>query len=80
MIVEKSNGVCPVNHSASNGVAKPQVDDVLLVDIDVDSISTVPSVKEYKKLRNVMSMITRFYRDGSEKKGAVSIAQQFVTE
>jgi len=55
-------GVCPVNQN------RTPKEEVLLVDIDVDSISEVPSVKEYKKLRNVMSMITRFYRDGSERK------------
>jgi len=67
-------GRCPVNHGATNGsaaneTAKPQnSEEVQLIDIDVDSISVTPSLKEYKKLRNVMSMITRFYRDGSNKK------------
>eukprot|EP01118_Nematostelium_gracile_P005608 TRINITY_DN1784_c0_g1_i1.p1 TRINITY_DN1784_c0_g1~~TRINITY_DN1784_c0_g1_i1.p1 ORF type:complete len:364 (-),score=117.41 TRINITY_DN1784_c0_g1_i1:41-1066(-) len=73
-----SGGVCPVNHGAASSTPKPvtpnnsektQGDDVVQVDIDVDSIGEIPSVKEYKKLRNVMSMITRFYRDGSAKKG-----------
>jgi hypothetical protein len=69
-----SGGRCPVNHGATNGdVPKEQVtaqnpEEVQLIDIDVDSISVTPSLKEYKKLRNVMAMITRFYRDGSNKK------------
>lgn len=35
-------------------------------------IQDVPSVQEYRKLRRVMGMITKFYRDGSEGKKSVS--------
>jgi len=36
--------------------------------IDIDDITDTPSVQEYKRLRRVMGMITKFYRDGSQKK------------
>jgi len=67
-------GRCPVNHGAANGAqtngetTPKNPDEIQVIDIDVDSISVTPSLKEYKKLRNVMAMITRFYRDGSLKK------------
>ena len=40
-------------------------------DVNIDDIGTTPSMKEYKKLKKVMSMITRFYQDGSEAKKRV---------
>jgi len=33
-----------------------------------DEFSDIPSVQEYRKLRRVMGMITKFYRDGSNMK------------
>jgi len=63
------NHTAPASSDKTPAIPSQTSDEVLQIDIDVDSISTVPSVKEYKKLRNVMSMITKFYRDGSEKKG-----------
>lgn len=36
--------------------------------LDIDDITDTPSVQEYKRLRRVMGMITKFYRDGSDKK------------
>jgi len=57
-----ANGMkCPI----TGAVAKAEVEELK---INVDEIGEVPSLKEYKKLKKVMAMITKFYHDGSEKK------------
>ncbi len=55
---------CPITGAVANG-------EVEELNINVDEIGDVPSLKEYKKLKKVMAMITKFYRDGSEKKRQV---------
>jgi len=50
--------------AGTNG-EKPQCP---VVHLDIDDISDSPSVQEYKRLRRIMGMITKFYRDGSNKK------------
>jgi len=52
-----SVGVCPITGTKSS----PD-------EIDIAEVTDTPSVKEYKKIRKVMGMITRFYRQGSETK------------
>jgi len=39
-----------------------------VTNFEIDEITDTPSVQEYKKLRRVMAMITKFDRDGSETK------------
>jgi len=39
-----------------------------ITSLDIDDISDSPTVQEYKRLRRVMGMITKFYRTGSDKK------------
>lgn len=57
---QQLGGVCPVTGMKS-----------VELDLNTDEIGETPSLQEYKKLRQVMAMITRFYRDGSEAKKAV---------
>jgi hypothetical protein len=52
---------CPITGAVAGG-------EVEELNINVDEIGDVPSLKEYKKLKKVMAMITKFYRDGSERK------------
>jgi len=59
--------VCPITGQSAAAVAEA-THEVQELDINTDEISNVPSVKEYKKLQTVMAMITKFYRDGSNKK------------
>jgi len=63
-------GVCPVNHGASNGVSPKPVNEVKSNEneIDISDITETPSLKEYRKIKKVMSMITGFYQRGSDTK------------
>eukprot|EP01117_Protostelium_nocturnum_P017035 TRINITY_DN685_c0_g1_i2.p1 TRINITY_DN685_c0_g1~~TRINITY_DN685_c0_g1_i2.p1 ORF type:complete len:327 (-),score=76.01 TRINITY_DN685_c0_g1_i2:241-1221(-) len=55
---------CPITGKGAEEVTQ----EVQELDINTDEIGQVPSVVEYRKLKKVMAMITKFYRDGSEKK------------
>jgi len=56
---------CPMA-SKENTISKNA--DEILLEIETDQIGDIPSLKEYKQLKKVMTMITTFYRDGSELK------------
>lgn len=50
---QKEKGKCPVDHSKIE---------------ELENIGDEPTLQEYKKLKQVMSTITRFYKDGSNLK------------
>ena len=68
-------GKCPVEHNAPNSEEKPKENVTLendesdeeedSEDEELNKIGTKPSVKQYKKLKKVMSSITSFYANGS---------------
>jgi len=70
-VTDHSNGgvaaKCPITGQSAPAVEKV-VQEVQELNINTDEIGETPSVKEYKKLQTVMAMITKFYRDGSDKK------------
>jgi len=57
---------CPVPHSTAPATETPAPSGAF--DEAADEFSDIPSVQEYRKLRRVMGMITKFYRDGSNMK------------
>mmetsp|Transcript_7364 Transcript_7364/g.10204 ORF Transcript_7364/g.10204 Transcript_7364/m.10204 type:complete len:326 (+) Transcript_7364:96-1073(+) len=64
-----SNGSAPARCPITGMTAAPTNPDYEGADdVNIDDIGTTPSMKEYKKLKKVMAMITRFYQDGSEAK------------
>jgi len=58
---------CPVPHNTAQ-TETPAPAPHGAFDEVADEFSHIPSVQEYRKLRRVMGMITKFYRDGSNMK------------
>jgi len=57
------SGECPVIHKVTDHEQPTHAPSV-----EQDDVDDIPSVAEYKRLRRVMNQITKFYRDGSERK------------
>lgn len=67
-------GKCPVQHTPKNATAEKLDKDLAVLDQEFDEIggpvnNTHPSLKQYRKLKRVMSSITGFYENGTRKKG-----------
>jgi len=70
-VTDHSVGKCPVAHEKVTAVEWKSVhpgNEVVDLEIETDTISDTPSMKQYKQLKKVMSMITNFYKHGSELK------------
>ena len=60
---------CPVIHAINEEEAGVQREKASPFDFDEEFENDVPSLKEYKKLKRTMSLMTQFYSNGSNMKG-----------